>query len=244
MVEDGFARVTIVLATGAPEAVASAAAGQDVETRALRRAASLFERSHWVDADAEWLWLLDGSAVPRPDALRRLLAAADVAETLPAPAPVLLASKVLAPGGSVDDGRVPWYRRGGETDLAMRAARLGLLPVRAGRASSLLVRRGAGAAVGPGRGGLAGPGAAMEWTARLLRDGMGYLAPTSVVEATSPAPWPAQSVGRGGLDDLRVAATMLAGPGWKRREKLWLAAEAAGRAGAAVRARTAGARRR
>jgi hypothetical protein len=102
--------------------------------------------------------------------------------------------------------------------------------VRAARASSLLVARAAGAATRPPRARLAGPGAAMEWTARLLRDRAGYLAPASVADASDHAGWGPAAPGSGGLDDLLVTAAMLAGPGWRGREKLWLAAEGAGRA--------------
>jgi hypothetical protein len=126
----------------------------------------------------------------------------------------------------------------------MQAARVGLLPVRAARGASLLVRRDAGAATGPGRARLEGPGAAMEWTGRLLRERMGYLVPASVVDAAAPAPWGAQAVGRGGLDDVKVTAAMLASPGWRAREKLWLALEGAGRAAGTITARATGAVRR
>ncbi len=235
--------VAVVIAEGAPEPVRRAAATQDIA--ALSPVIGpLFATAPWTDPEIRWLWLLDGTAVPRPDALRRLLDAVDVAATLPAPAPALLTSKVLAPDGSLDVGRAAWYRRGGETDLAMRAARVRLLPVRAARASSLLVTREAGVSTGSVRARLTGPGAAMEWTARLLRDRVGYLAPASVAEAAVGAGWGVQAAGRDGVDDLLVTAAMLTGSGWHRREKLWLAAEGVGRAASAVMGSAAGAGRR
>jgi hypothetical protein len=243
MLEDRPPTVAPILPIGAPDAVRQAVSSQDVPVSPARSVPRLFSAAAWDAEPASWLWLLDGSAAPRPDALRRLLEAAVTAGALRAPRPVLLASKVLA-DGAVDDGRCPWYRRGRDTDLAMRAARLALLPVRAARASSLLVLVQAAVATGDGCAGLAGPGAAMEWTGRLLRDGGGFLAPASVADALAPAPWSGQAVGRGAREDLRVTAAMLAGPGWRKREKLWLALEAAARAAGSLKERAAAARPR
>jgi hypothetical protein len=236
--------VAIVVAPDAPERVRRAAASQDVAVDASPVVAPLFTAAPWTDSAVGWLWLLDGTAVPRADALRRLLEAADAAASLPVPGPVLLASKVLAPDGSLDAGRTPWYRRGGGTDLSMRAARERLLPVRAARPSSLLVAREAGLATARTRSRLKGPGASMEWTARLLRDRVGYLVPDSVTDSGARAPWGVQAAGRGGLDDVVITVAMLAGPGWRPREKLWLAAEGAGRGARALMGSAAGAGRR
>src|SRR4051794_15207543 len=192
MVNEARAAIAVIVAADAPRAVARAAAEQDVATASLRSAAPLFSAAAQADGDTEWVWLLDGSALPRTDALRRLLETADAIGELPAPA--LLASNVLGPDGAVDAGQAPWYRRGGETDLAMRAACRALLPLRAARAGSVLVRRDAAVATGAGRPGLSGPGAALEWTARLLRDRMGYLVPGSVADALAASDWTAQAV--------------------------------------------------
>lgn len=179
----------------------------------------------------DWLWILDGSALPRPAALARLVERADEHEELPAPD--VLASAVLGADGSVAAAHAPWFRRG-ETDLALRAALARVLPVRAARAGSLLVRADAARASDPPLGDLDDPGAALEWTARLLRRGTAYLVPASVADA-APAPE------RGAEADVKAVAALLAGGGWGPRERVWLAAEGLGTAGSALHARPAAA---
>ena len=104
-----------------------------------------------------------------------------------------------------------------------------MLPIRAAGTASLLVRSEALRSCGP-RSGLPADAATLEWTARLLRDAVGYLVPTSVAEAV-PTP---SSVGverwldRDLLDDLRIGAAMLSSRGWHPKEKLWLAPEVLG----------------
>jgi len=175
---------------------------------------------------AAWIWLLDGTVSPRPDVLTRLTAAAEPSDSLPAPD--LLASAVVGGDGSLAEGHAPWFRRRA-TDLALRAALAHLLPIRAARSGSLLVRADAARAIAPPNHALGGSGAALEWTARLLRDGAGYLVPDSVADAVTPAPWPAQALGRTAREDARVAAAMLTGPAWEPKDRVWLAAEALGR---------------
>jgi hypothetical protein len=223
--------IVAVLAAGAPEL------DQAVDRQS--RAPDAVVRARCVLSDgiagalaqgAQWLWLLDGSALPRPDALERL-AGRTVAAGLPAP--VLLASRVVDAAGVAAPGHAPWPRRM-VTELTLRSAVERLLPLRAARAGSLLVR--AEAIRGPAAD-LAGPGAALEWTGRLLREGMGYLVSDSLADAATDAPWEAGATGRDPAEDLRVAAAMLAGGGWSGRERVALAAEAAGRAAAALRER-------
>jgi hypothetical protein len=212
-----------VLAVVATSAEAPAAAGQDRPPDAIRRVARAVDASAW-DTDAAWLWLLDGGAIPRPDALRRLLAAAAGAGGLPAP--VLLASKVVDESGAVAPGHTPWYRRGGSTDVAMSAAQQRLLPVCAAAAGSLLVRREAALSVAPPRLALGTHGAALEWTARLLRDAAGFYVPASVAVAIAPDGDAAA--------EARAAAAMLLDGGWTAKDRWRLGADALARARAAV----------
>jgi hypothetical protein len=173
--------------------------------------------------DAEWLWLLDGTAAPRPDTLERLLDASAVADV---PAPALLASAVLGEAGVPVAGHAPWHRRGG-TDVAMRSARHGLLPIRAARGGSLLVRADAARAAGPPRG--EGPAAALEWTARILRAAQGYLVTASRADAVTSATWAHAAVGTNAGEDARFVLAMLAGDAFAPKERLWIAGEAFGR---------------
>ena len=156
-----------------------------------------------LGAGSDWIWVVDGSALPRPEALARLVdRAADPGDL---PGPDLLSSAVLAADGSVAEQHAPWFRRGA-TDLALRAALVRLLPVRATGAGSLLVRADAVRAAAPPLADLDGRGAALEWTGRLLRRCAGYLVPASVAHAARPE--------SGGAPDVKVASAMLPGGGW------------------------------
>lgn len=161
--------------------------------------------------EATWLWILDGTAVPTPEALDALSRSTDLGS--PLPPPVLLASKVIEPDGALAERRAPWYRRRA-TDVAMLAVTRHLLPVRAAQTGSVLVRRSAVAAQG------ARPAlhqaAGLAWTASVLRDGAGYMVPASVV------------ISRGGGpagDDLRAALQLLRGDALTGRERLQFVAE-------------------
>jgi hypothetical protein len=170
-----------------------------------------------LEAGPDWLWILDGTALPRPAALARLLErGGDHGDV---PAPDALASAVLAADGSVATSHAPRFRRG-ETDLAMRAALVRMLPVRAARAGSLLVRADAARDAAPPPPGLDAPAAALAWTARILRRGAGYLVPASLADAV-PAPERAAEA------DVKAVAVLLADGGFDLRERVWLAAEAA-----------------
>jgi hypothetical protein len=125
-------------------------------------------------ANTDWVWVLDGSAMPEPGALAAALAAIGRVGRLPRP--VLLASLVLDSAGGVAPGRASMYRRS-PTDLAMLACARALLPIRAS-SGPLLVHRDALAATAP-RTRLPPPGDVLEWSARLLRSRAGYLVPAS-----------------------------------------------------------------
>src|SRR5436190_1271276 len=80
--------VCAVLPPGA-EALERALAAQDRPADAAVRA-----RDVSAAESSGWVWFLDGTAVPRPDALAALLAAAERLESVSAPA--VLASRVAA----------------------------------------------------------------------------------------------------------------------------------------------------
>jgi hypothetical protein len=135
-----------------------------------------------LDTEAQWIWILDGSAAPRADALHALLdglARADGFEQ-----PQLLTGIVRTPDGRLDSQRGLWYRRG-HIEPAMAAARRRLLPVRAA-AGPVLVHRDALRAVPPRTRTELSPAGLLDLTARILRTRVGYLVPESVSEAPAP----------------------------------------------------------
>jgi hypothetical protein len=176
-----------------------------------------------AEQGAEWVWLLDGSALPEPAALERLLEALDRLE--PLPSPILLASKVVGPDGSPDPGSLP-APRVVNTELAAAAAERRVLPVRIVRHGSLLVHRRAL----PAR---ASADRDLAWSAGLLRDEAGYMVPASVAVREAPRP-----VRRELGPRLRLLAGGALARGEKPRFALRLAEEAAGaRRGGRARSR-------
>ena len=153
---------------------------------------------------ADWVWVLDGSALPAPGALAALVAAA---ERLEDAAPALLASVIVGRDGALHPAHLPLLPQG-HPDIALATAARRVAHVRATSAGSLLVRPGA----------LAGPvptgAAAFAWTARLLRDAPGFVVPDSVAEAV------------GGAPPARATAALLAYGRLRARERLRLAADA------------------
>jgi len=161
----------------------------------------------WPGTD--WLWLVDGSAVPRPDALGALLDAADrlggLVDVL------LLSSRIVAADGRLDALHAPIAPQG-QTDVALRTVAQRVLHVRAVTGGSLLVRA-SGVSDLPS----AGAPATMAWTARLLRDRHdgGFLVPESVADAV-PDPSASRTA---------VARRLLTGDALTARERIRLAAE-------------------
>lgn len=172
-----------------------------------------------------WLWLLDGTATPRPDALERLLdwARADG----PLPLPVLLASRVTLPDGGLDEGAAPWPTVS-NVELAIDAYEHGCVSIRTARHGSLLVAREAIERHGLPRLDYAAAGDDVEWTARLLRRDKGLYVPASEVvrDATArDSGW----LGDGRLELRNRAAMLVRGP-LEARERLWLGLELGDRA--------------
>lgn len=197
-----------------------------------------------VATGARRLWLLDDDTVARPDTLERLLAAPWREAGLPEPS--LLASRV-----DWTDGRPHPMNRGivrrRDPRAYVAAARAGLLPMRATTFVSLLVDARAVERHGPPRKDFFLQADDIEFTARILRHGHGYLVPDSVVQHQTPS-------ARDFISDefrfyfhLRNTLAMLRGSAWDAGEKAalgWTALDTSalflrrhGRGGASVIAR-------
>lgn len=137
-----------------------------------------------------WLWLMDDDTIPRPDALERLLEAPARLEN-GAPAPALLASKVVWTDGRVHPMNPPRLDMG-DMDAVVRGFEAGVVPLRFCTFPSLLVRGDV-----PGRFGLPRKeffiwSDDIDFTARVLRQETGYFVPDSVAvhkTATANRPW-------------------------------------------------------
>lgn len=170
-----------------------------------------------VESGADWIWLLDGTVAPKPAALDELVGAMDRARGLPAP--VILSGLVVDRLGRVGRAHASWYRRA-PTEPVMEAAERRLVPIRAA-CPPLLVRRTALESEAGPRTGLPARGAVLEWTARLLRAGVGYWVPQSesiALDGTrNPAwhPFTAAALMAGGAlgtgDRVRFAAELVEG---------------------------------
>jgi hypothetical protein len=178
-----------------------------------------------LGGDQRWLWLLDGTAVPRPDALEHLLGAADPGEGLPAPA--LVASLVVLANGGLDPSAAPWPRIE-PAELVIDAYSRGVVAIRTARHGSMLVAREAVLDRGLPRCGYVADGDDLEWTGRLLRDSLGLFAPASVaVRESEPS--------RDQTRELKNRTSMLLGAAFDGAEKRWLALELAEQAVAVAR---------
>ena len=134
-------------------------------------------------AGADWIWVMDDDTWPEPGALAGLLAGAARAPTPPA----LLASVVRWKDERLHPMNVPWVRPRPACSWAAAAA-AGLVPVRYTSFVSLLVSRDAAQRHGGPAAHYFLSGDDIEWTARMLRDGSGYLVPESVVRHWTPEP--------------------------------------------------------
>lgn len=129
--------------------------------------------------DHDWIWLLDDDAHALPDSLRRLLGGLERARRL-GDEPNLLLSRLIWTDGRTHPMGTPWPdpRR---LPLLLRAWPHDLVPIRFGTYASMLVRRTAA---------LEHPlptkeyflwNDDLEYSGRLLRNGLGYLVRDSVV---------------------------------------------------------------
>jgi hypothetical protein len=171
-----------------------------------------------LEGESDWLWMLDGTARPEPDALRELASAVESLSSVATPA--LVASKLTSAAGALDPAAAPMARVT-SVDFAFAAYERRLLSVRAVRGGSLLIRRDAAGRHGGPRRELDESGGDLEWTARLLADDVGVLAPASVALSDAHA-------GDGSdAARLRAATAILFSDAFSAREKLWLAFGAA-----------------
>jgi hypothetical protein len=156
---------------------------------------------------ADWLWLLDCTALPEPHALQSLLAPLEDLGDMPAPA--LLASKLVGADGSPDPHSLP-LPASSDLDLVVAACERRLLALRVAQPGSLLVHRRA-----IERWGTPPAGEAALWTARLLTEQPGLLVPGSVAVR--------QPGGDGARAEISGLWKLLAGDALERNEKPWLA---------------------
>jgi rhamnopyranosyl-N-acetylglucosaminyl-diphospho-decaprenol beta-1,3/1,4-galactofuranosyltransferase len=146
-----------------PENVGSAAGFADGIQRAL-------------DGGADWVWTLDDDTIPEPEALARLL---DAAEQLAHQRPVALASKVVWTDGGLHpmNYSTPRVQR---MDDFVWSVESGYVEIRYTTFISLLVSAGACRRHGLPRKDFFIWSDDIEWTARLLREERGFLVPGSV----------------------------------------------------------------
>lgn len=172
-----------------------------------------------LQLDTPWVWLLDAGIVPEPSALDRLLDAGAHAS----PQPALLASRVLTPGGALDESARPVVEAM-RPERVLEALEAGLLALRATRSGSLLLR--ADALVAPG---MATRGMDLEWTARLLTRERGALVPGSVAIRVGDAPT--------GLAATNLASMLRLLGLLEPRERMWFLSHLGERAASSIRGR-------
>lgn len=154
-------------------------------------AGGFHEGMRWAyEHGADWMWLMDDDTIPRPSALRELLAAAD--RLRPSTMPMLLASKALWRDGRMHPMNVP----GADRDRMSRVvlgAELGVMPLRSATFVSLLVHRTAVERYGLPLKRFFIWSDDIDYTNRILQDETGFLVPTSVVEHRTSNPHTAMS---------------------------------------------------
>lgn len=167
-------------------------------------AGALREASH---LDPSWVWMIDAGVIPEADALERLLELAASDAVVP---PALIVSRVLARNGGLDPDSlpVPEVHRG---DRLLAALEHHAVPLRVARRGSILVRHRAVRQLGAGR--LLGRD--LEWTAQLLKQQPGWLAPASLAVRQEPRRRPRHGELSQALRLLRVL---------EPRERLWFGA--------------------
>ncbi|HEX2234349.1 MAG TPA: hypothetical protein VHG69_13400 [Thermoleophilaceae bacterium] len=230
-VADQTAGVDAVLAVGgesARDAVGRAGAELITPAPGWRTAAGLHAGLEVALGRAQhWLWLLDGTALPRPDALQHLLEAAEVDGALAKPA--LVASRMVLADGELDAAAAPWPQVN-PPGLAIEAYQRGAVAIRMARHGSLLVARDVVAARGLPRVDFVSDGDDLEWTGRLLRGALGLYAPRSLVVRQKDAALRADPA-----RELRNRTAMLFGPAFDGADLRWLALALAERAVAEAR---------
>jgi rhamnopyranosyl-N-acetylglucosaminyl-diphospho-decaprenol beta-1,3/1,4-galactofuranosyltransferase len=168
------------------------------------------------DAGYDWLWLLDDDTLVERDCLRALLDGAGRAPSTPS----VMTSVVRWRDSSLHPMNRPWVRTSGRVEFA-EAAAARLAPIRAATFVSTMVHREA-----VRRHGL--PPAHyfiwlddIEYTARVLREGHGYIAPDSVALHWTPRPYDTVTDQRERFYfKVRNQLWLLRGPSFRGRERL------------------------
>jgi hypothetical protein len=179
----------------------------------------------------EWIWLLDGYAIPEQAALEAMLFASQAGSE---PQPVLLASKIVDPRGALHPDALPRHEIR-EKVHSVEAVERHLVQLRAAGPGSVLISASAIARVGPPRSDLPAGLDMHEWSARILRswEDVGYLVPGSVAVrrtppcGASPGYWLAR-------------ARVLGSEAWGPTERLWELFLLGRDAAVAIRARDRG----
>jgi GT2 family glycosyltransferase len=132
-----------------------------------------------------WVWLMDDDTIPASDALEVMLDSWD--RFPPDKKPALLSSKVVWTDGALHPTNVPSLRRmGADPQTAIIALEAGAIPVRVATFVSLLLDGRSIAAHGLPFGDYFIWNDDVEYTARILREGLGVLVPKSIVLHKTP----------------------------------------------------------
>jgi rhamnopyranosyl-N-acetylglucosaminyl-diphospho-decaprenol beta-1,3/1,4-galactofuranosyltransferase len=132
----------------------------------------------------DWLWVLDDDTFPEPDCLEALLTGARRAE----PMPSVVASAVRWKDGTLHPMNEPWIRWNSRAEIAS-AAGSGLVPIRAATFVSTMIHRTAVDEHGLPRGYYFLWLDDVEYSARILKRGRGYLVPESVAVHWTERPY-------------------------------------------------------
>ncbi|AOZ72446.1 hypothetical protein BK816_03350 [Boudabousia tangfeifanii] len=128
-------------------------------------------------AEADWVWIMDDDTIPSPTALEKLI---EVRDSYPEPV-TLLASKAIWTDGNTHPMNTHRQRPFASKEEIQAAKQYGAMPVRAASFVSILVRAEAIRANGLPIADYFLWNDDLEYTARLLRDGVGLYVPASVV---------------------------------------------------------------
>ncbi len=177
---------------------------------------------HACRLGCDWVWTLDDDTIARPDTLANLLAAAD---SFPAHrVPSVVASKVVWTDGSLHPMNVPKPKLY-DPEAQLLAASCGTMSIRFSSFVSMLIRADA-----IGRHGLPMAGYFMwnddvEFSARILRDEFGVVAPASVVCHKTAAPHQpgSDASGKYFYEVRNKTWLMRHSPAFDRAEKWWMA---------------------
>ena len=130
-----------------------------------------------LERDFDWLWVMDDDTIPQPDALERLLERLDDLDGLPEPS--ILASKIVWTDGRVHPMNAPGPAML-DIDLFVQAVGRGMILLRSSTFPSMLVRTDAIRRHRLPYKHFFLWSDDIDFTARILRDEVGYMVPASV----------------------------------------------------------------